>query len=119
MYCNACGKNIGEDGRYCSHCGNVVGTAPVPKKLMRSRVDRKVGGVCAGLAHVSRPRRLAGAHTVVLHHAGMRNFSGRRRLHAGDGSSFRRKPLLLPVAGRSTRDELVHQEETGASPVRR
>jgi len=50
MYCNACGKNIGEDSRYCSHCGNVVGIMPVPKKLMRSRSDRKIGGVCAGLA---------------------------------------------------------------------
>ncbi len=50
MYCNACGKVIAEDGRYCSHCGNVVGIQPVPKRVMRSRTDRKVGGVCAGLA---------------------------------------------------------------------
>jgi phage shock protein C len=50
MYCNACGKGIGEESRYCSHCGNVVGLQPVPKKLMRSRSDRKIGGVCAGLA---------------------------------------------------------------------
>jgi phage shock protein C len=50
MYCNACGKVIAEDGRYCSHCGNVVGIPPVPKKLMRSRYDRKIGGVSAGLA---------------------------------------------------------------------
>lgn len=50
MYCNACGKVIVEDGRYCSYCGSVVGTVPVPKKLMRSRMDRKIGGVCAGLA---------------------------------------------------------------------
>jgi phage shock protein C len=50
MYCNACGKVIAEDGRFCSHCGNVVGIPPAPKKLMRSRFDRKVGGVCAGLA---------------------------------------------------------------------
>ena len=50
MYCNTCGKVLAEDGRYCSHCGNVVGILPTPKKLMRSRADRKVGGVCAGLA---------------------------------------------------------------------
>lgn len=49
MYCNACGKGIAEDGRFCSYCGNVVGVPPVPKKLMRSRTDRKIGGVCAGL----------------------------------------------------------------------
>ena len=50
MYCNACGKTIAEDGRFCSHCGIVVGIPPTPKKLMRSRSDRKIGGVCAGLA---------------------------------------------------------------------
>jgi len=50
MYCNACGKTIAEDGRYCSHCGNVVGIPPTPKKLMRSRADRKIAGVCSGLA---------------------------------------------------------------------
>ena len=50
MYCNACGKAIAEDGRYCPHCGNVVGISPPPKKLMRPRADRKIGGVCAGLA---------------------------------------------------------------------
>jgi phage shock protein C len=51
MYCNACGKIIADDARYCSHCGILVGVSPVPKKLMRSRADRKVAGVCAGLAH--------------------------------------------------------------------
>jgi len=50
MYCNACGKNIGEDSRFCSHCGIVVGIVPTPKRLMRSRSDRKIAGVCAGLA---------------------------------------------------------------------
>ena len=50
MYCNACGKTTAEDGRFCPYCGNVVGIPPSPKKLMRSRADRKIGGVCAGLA---------------------------------------------------------------------
>jgi len=50
MYCNACGKAIAEDGRVCSYCGKVVGIPPTPKKLMRSRAERKIAGVCAGLA---------------------------------------------------------------------
>jgi phage shock protein C len=50
MYCNACGKAIAEDRRFCSPCGNVVGNPPTPKKLMRSRADRKIAGVCSGLA---------------------------------------------------------------------
>jgi len=51
MYCNACGKAIAEDGCFCSYCGNLVGIPPTPKKLMRSRADRKIAGVCSGLAH--------------------------------------------------------------------
>jgi phage shock protein C len=50
MYCNACGKAIGEDGRFCSYCGNVVGIPPTPKRLVRSRAEKKIAGVCAGLA---------------------------------------------------------------------
>jgi phage shock protein C len=50
MYCNACGKAIAEDGRFCSHCGNVVGIPPTLKKLMRSLAEKKIAGVCAGLA---------------------------------------------------------------------
>jgi phage shock protein C len=51
MYCNACGKAIADDARFCAYCGSVVGNPPAPKKLMRPRADRKVGGVCAGMAH--------------------------------------------------------------------
>ena len=50
MFCNACGKTIAEDGRFCSYCGNLVGVAPTPKKLTRSPAEGKIGGVCAGLA---------------------------------------------------------------------
>ena len=50
MYCNACGKAIAEDGRFCSYCGNVVGIPPTPKRLVRSRAEKKIAGVCAGLA---------------------------------------------------------------------
>ena len=50
MYCNACGKDIAEDGRFCSYCGTVVGIAPTSKKLMRPSGERKIAGVCAGVA---------------------------------------------------------------------
>jgi len=50
MYCNACGKTIGEDGRFCTYCGHAEGTAPTPKKLLRPRAEKKIAGVCAGLA---------------------------------------------------------------------
>ena len=50
MYCNACGNAIAEDDRVCSQCGKVVGVLSTPKKLQRSRVNKKIAGVCAGLA---------------------------------------------------------------------
>ena len=50
MYCNACGKAIAEDGRFCSYCGNLQGILPTPKRLTRSRSEKKIAGVCAGLA---------------------------------------------------------------------
>ena len=57
MYCNRCGKPIDPSATFCSSCGapNVVAQAPfmpaaVPGRLYRSRTERMVGGVCAGLA---------------------------------------------------------------------
>jgi len=50
MYCNACGKAIADDGRFCTYCGSAVGTPLAVKKLIRYRGDRKIAGVCAGLA---------------------------------------------------------------------
>jgi len=49
MYCNACGKSIADDARFCAYCGTVVGTRYVPRKLVRSRSDRRIAGVCSGL----------------------------------------------------------------------
>ena len=51
MFCNACGKTIAEDARFCTYCGVGVG-GPMPmKKLERSRSDRKVAGVCGGVGN--------------------------------------------------------------------
>ncbi|MGB8729941.1 MAG: PspC domain-containing protein [Candidatus Sulfotelmatobacter sp.] len=51
MYCNACGKVITEGDRVCSGCGKTVGVLFATKKLTRSRSEKKIAGVCAGLAH--------------------------------------------------------------------
>jgi len=50
MYCNSCGQAVTDQARYCSHCGRVVGHAGAAARLIRPRYDRKIAGVCAGIA---------------------------------------------------------------------
>src|SRR5271157_5717225 len=59
MLCSSCQKEIAPGSKFCYNCGakqpdtGVVGAPPgVPasKRLMRSIRDKKIGGVCAGLA---------------------------------------------------------------------
>jgi phage shock protein C len=50
VYCNYCGKVIQDDANVCAYCGKRIGTIESRHRLMRSRTDRKVAGVCAGFA---------------------------------------------------------------------
>ena len=52
MFCPQCGREAANGANYCSHCGtSICPPPPRPvKKLYRSRTDRKVAGVCAGIA---------------------------------------------------------------------
>ena len=59
MTCPNCSKNIAIGSKYCYNCGakqpesGSPGLSPAtgaPKRLMRSSTDKKLGGVCAGLA---------------------------------------------------------------------
>ena len=55
MYCTKCGKNIGADAIFCQYCGIRQTGAPIytttPKKrLERLRYDKKIAGVCSGVA---------------------------------------------------------------------
>jgi phage shock protein C len=59
MLCPGCQKEIAEGSRFCYNCGaKLAGDAPPPppaavpvqKRLMRSSRDKKIAGVCAGLA---------------------------------------------------------------------
>lgn len=59
MVCNSCQRNIADGSRFCYNCGarqvvtdapNVAAVTGGPKRLMRSGTDKKLGGVCAGLA---------------------------------------------------------------------
>jgi len=59
MLCPNCQKEIADGSNFCYSCGARIGqagapaagSAPAPvKRLMRSSRDKKIGGVCAGLA---------------------------------------------------------------------
>jgi len=58
MLCSSCQKEIAPGSKFCYNCGakqsDAVADAPpavvAPKRLMRSSRDKKIGGVCAGLA---------------------------------------------------------------------
>jgi phage shock protein C len=51
MFCPQCGREYSSHVNFCCHCGAVMSVPPrVDKKLRRSRSDRKIAGVCAGLA---------------------------------------------------------------------
>ena len=61
MVCPNCQKDIVDGSKFCYNCGAQLATgatapAPAPaaappvRRLMRSSRDKKIGGVCAGLA---------------------------------------------------------------------
>jgi len=59
MLCSSCQKEIAQGSKFCCNCGArqpdvaCAGAPPCvapPKRLMRSSTDKKIGGVCAGLA---------------------------------------------------------------------
>jgi phage shock protein PspC (stress-responsive transcriptional regulator) len=53
MYCVKCGSELPETAFYCMQCGTATGRAPEPVRaepIMRSATDKKIAGVCGGLA---------------------------------------------------------------------
>ncbi|HEY7302528.1 MAG TPA: PspC domain-containing protein [Bryobacteraceae bacterium] len=57
MYCSSCGIEVAENHRYCPQCGTSTGKAEFisqtgrpAKALSRPREDRKIAGVCSGIA---------------------------------------------------------------------
>lgn len=53
MYCTRCGSELTEREIYCSQCGEATeraGARETPRRLMRSLADKKIAGVCSGMA---------------------------------------------------------------------
>jgi phage shock protein C len=60
MFCTGCGQQISNETRYCPQCGKQTSaysegsarSAYAPRKLFRLPYDRKIAGVCAGIARL-------------------------------------------------------------------
>jgi len=55
MICGHCQRDIADYSNFCYFCGARQHTSPgspsqAPKRLMRSATDRKIAGVCGGIA---------------------------------------------------------------------
>ena len=57
MFCTKCGVELKEADRFCSQCGSTTGRGIRPpvagavyNRMTRPRDDRKVAGVCSGIA---------------------------------------------------------------------
>ncbi len=55
MFCTQCGKELPGSVNFCSQCGqetpeSLGRRARARRKLYRSRYDRKISGICGGLA---------------------------------------------------------------------
>jgi phage shock protein C len=51
MFCPQCGKEYSQRVNFCAQCGTaMIAPTRCRKKLMRSRTDEKIAGVCGGFA---------------------------------------------------------------------
>lgn len=51
MFCSQCGREQSGEASFCCQCGmSLKGVARPKAKLMRSAEDKKIAGVCGGIA---------------------------------------------------------------------
>jgi phage shock protein C len=57
MFCSRCGNQVDPSSRFCPACGTTISAAPPPPnyypntgRLLRSRDNRVIAGICAGFA---------------------------------------------------------------------
>lgn len=50
MFCMQCGRDIADSSSYCSYCGASQRQRTSHKQLTLSAKDKKIAGVCGGLA---------------------------------------------------------------------
>ncbi len=50
MICNNCGREIADSSNFCSICGGRQRSRTLHKQLTLSATDKKIAGVCGGIA---------------------------------------------------------------------
>jgi phage shock protein C len=50
MFCTGCGRKMQDADAYCPQCGRSVRPLPPPRRLYRLLGEKKIAGVCAGVA---------------------------------------------------------------------
>jgi phage shock protein C len=50
MFCNHCGKANPDDAQVCAYCGVATAGGVPERRLVRRRGERRIAGVCAGVA---------------------------------------------------------------------
>ena len=50
MFCTHCGREVAESNNYCSSCGALQRQRTSHKQLTLSATDKKLAGVCGGIA---------------------------------------------------------------------
>ena len=50
MFCMQCGREIADSSNFCSSCGGALRQRTSRKQLMLSATNKKLAGVCGGLA---------------------------------------------------------------------
>lgn len=75
MFCTGCGRQLQDADAFCSACGKATAPLPPPKRFCRVMAEKKIAGVCAGVAQYLGVDvtvvRLAWVLLVLLHGFGL------------------------------------------------
>ncbi len=50
MFCTSCGRQLQDTDAFCSACGKSTAPPSPPKRFCRVMAEKKIAGVCAGVA---------------------------------------------------------------------
>lgn len=75
MFCTSCGRQLQDADAFCSACGKPTAPPAPPKRFCRVMAEKKIAGVCAGVARYLEVDvtivRLVSVLLVLLHGFGL------------------------------------------------